>query len=193
MCESNDSPIAGSCHSYEIYTLCASTNSSPLLNHVAHMRFIPHRVLATQWKIYLDVLTGHHESNFLQLRWLHELLWQLPPMWCYYIDDLLSNLSLLVNSLQISIPCPEFCSTSDFFGCCRMDNEMQMDYEEFLSSQRTMLQREGFRIKAVISSQMDALRGPCLGDRIFKLPNPIFGYSMEDHAENPKSKLLQPV
>ncbi|KAI3458600.1 hypothetical protein Pfo_015263 [Paulownia fortunei] len=65
----------------------------------------------------------------------------------------------------------------------RMDNEMKMDYQEFLSRQRIMLQREGFRIKAVISSQMDALRGPCLGDRIFKLPNPIFRYGMEDHDE----------
>ncbi|KAL7107701.1 hypothetical protein ACP275_06G071100 [Erythranthe tilingii] len=61
----------------------------------------------------------------------------------------------------------------------RMDNEMQVDYEEFLSRQRNMLQREGFRIKGVISSQMDALRGPYLGERIFKIPNPIFRYSDE--------------
>lgn len=54
-----------------------------------------------------------------------------------------------------------------------------MNHEEFLSRQRTMLQREGFRIKAVISSQIDALRGPYLGDRIFKLPNPIFRHTVE--------------
>ncbi|KAH6827192.1 hypothetical protein C2S53_000712 [Perilla frutescens var. hirtella] len=68
----------------------------------------------------------------------------------------------------------------------RMDNEMKIDYEEFLSKQRSMLQRDGFRIKAVISSQMDTLRGPCLGDRIFKLPYPIFRHGMEGYGENQK-------
>lgn len=63
-----------------------------------------------------------------------------------------------------------------------MDSETQIDYEEYLSRQRRRLQRDGFRVKAVISSRMDALRGPCLGDRIFKLPHPIFSYSMEDHG-----------
>lgn len=66
----------------------------------------------------------------------------------------------------------------------RMDNEMHIDYEEFISRQRSMLQNEGFRIKAVISSQMDTLRGPCLGDRVVKLPNPIFRHAMEGRGEN---------
>ncbi|KAL8539155.1 hypothetical protein ACS0TY_000956 [Phlomoides rotata] len=56
----------------------------------------------------------------------------------------------------------------------RMDSETQIDNEEYLSRERKRVEREGFRIKGVISSQMDALRGPCLGDRIFKLPYPIF-------------------
>ncbi|GFP86309.1 uncharacterized protein at2g39920 [Phtheirospermum japonicum] len=66
----------------------------------------------------------------------------------------------------------------------RKETEMQVDFQEFLSRQRIIMQRDGSRIIAVISSQMDALRGPCLGDRIFKLPSPMFSYSTEDHAES---------
>lgn len=62
---------------------------------------------------------------------------------------------------------------------------MQIDYEEFISRRRNMMQREGFRIKGVISSQMDTLR-PCLVDRIFKLPYPILRYNMEGDGENQK-------
>ena len=63
---------------------------------------------------------------------------------------------------------------------------MHIDYEEFLSRERRKLQEEGFRVKGVISSQMDSLRGPCLGDRIFKLPYPILGHGAKAHAENQK-------
>ncbi|KAK4480291.1 hypothetical protein RD792_013360 [Penstemon davidsonii] len=70
----------------------------------------------------------------------------------------------------------------------RRDNEMQIDFQEFLSRQRTTLQRDGLRIIAVISSQMDALKGPCLGKRVFKLPNPIFGYSSQNGGENQLQK-----
>ncbi|KAL3838384.1 hypothetical protein ACJIZ3_022975 [Penstemon smallii] len=70
----------------------------------------------------------------------------------------------------------------------RRDNEMQMHFEEFLSRQRTTLQRNGFRIMAVISSQMDALKGPCLGKRVFKLPNRIFRYGCQDDDENQLQK-----
>ncbi|KAK6122082.1 hypothetical protein DH2020_044174 [Rehmannia glutinosa] len=66
----------------------------------------------------------------------------------------------------------------------RNENEMQVDFHEFLSRQRVMLQRDGVQIIAVISSQMDALRGPCLGDRVFKLPSPMFRYSTENHVES---------
>ncbi|XP_042013449.1 uncharacterized protein At2g39920-like isoform X1 [Salvia splendens] len=68
----------------------------------------------------------------------------------------------------------------------RKDNEMHIDYEEFLSRERSKLHQEGFRVKGVISSQMDSLRGPCLGDRIFKLPYPILGHGAKGHAENQK-------
>ncbi|KAI3470842.1 hypothetical protein Pfo_027505 [Paulownia fortunei] len=66
----------------------------------------------------------------------------------------------------------------------RKENEMQTGFQEFLSRERIILQREGLRLIAVISSQMDALRGPCLGDRIFKLPSPMFRYSTEYHVES---------
>lgn len=61
---------------------------------------------------------------------------------------------------------------------------MHTEYEEFLSRERSMLQKEGFRIRGVISSQMDTLRGPCLGDRVFKLPYPIVREGVEGHGEN---------
>ncbi|PIN10151.1 Acid phosphatase [Handroanthus impetiginosus] len=54
----------------------------------------------------------------------------------------------------------------------RKDNKM--NFQEYLSRERSMLQRQGLRIIAVISSHMDALRGPFLGNHVFKLPNPIF-------------------
>lgn len=66
----------------------------------------------------------------------------------------------------------------------RKDDEMQIDYEEFVSRERIKLQQEGFRIKGVISSQMDTLRGPCLGDRLFKLPYPIFRADAGGHGES---------
>ncbi|CAA2934577.1 Hypothetical predicted protein [Olea europaea subsp. europaea] len=65
----------------------------------------------------------------------------------------------------------------------RMDNETQMDSQHF-SRHRTKLQKEGFRITALISSQMDAARGPCIGERIFKLPTPMFNYKAEDYVES---------
>lgn len=66
----------------------------------------------------------------------------------------------------------------------RMDNETQMDSQKHFSRQRTALQNKGFRIIATISSQMDAVRGPCLGECIFKLPTPMFNYKMEDYVES---------
>ncbi|CAA3015318.1 Hypothetical predicted protein [Olea europaea subsp. europaea] len=66
----------------------------------------------------------------------------------------------------------------------RTDSETQMDSQKHFSRQRTALQNEGFRIIATISSQMDAVRGPCLEERIFKLPTPMFSYKMEDNVES---------
>ncbi|KAA8534115.1 hypothetical protein F0562_031692 [Nyssa sinensis] len=65
----------------------------------------------------------------------------------------------------------------------RLDDEMQMDSREYFSRRRTEMQNAGFRIRSVVSSQMDALSGPCLGKRIFKLPNPFY-YNIEDYIES---------
>ncbi|KAJ0045058.1 hypothetical protein Pint_06427 [Pistacia integerrima] len=56
----------------------------------------------------------------------------------------------------------------------RLDDEMQMDSHEYLSRRRAILQKDGFRITGLISSQMDALMGQTLGQRVFKLPNPLY-------------------
>ncbi|KAF8397345.1 hypothetical protein HHK36_016258 [Tetracentron sinense] len=65
----------------------------------------------------------------------------------------------------------------------RLDNETQIENQEYFSRRRAELQNQGFRITSVISSQMDALTGPCLGKRIFKLANPIY-YKLELHIES---------
>ncbi|XP_059666369.1 uncharacterized protein At2g39920 [Cornus florida] len=70
----------------------------------------------------------------------------------------------------------------------RVDDEMQMDTFEYFSRRRTELQKEGFRVMTVFSSQMDALTGPCLGKRVFKIPNPIY-YNVEHRVE--RTKLLK--
>lgn len=51
---------------------------------------------------------------------------------------------------------------------------MQMDTHEYFSRKRAAIQKEGFQIRAAISSQMDVLTAPCSGERIFKLPNPMY-------------------
>lgn len=58
-----------------------------------------------------------------------------------------------------------------------------MDLPEYFSVGRTILQKEGFRIVAVISSQMDALTGSSLGRRVFKLPNPNFYFQTGHYTE----------
>lgn len=79
----------------------------------------------------------------------------------------------------ISMGCPGWSSL-----IMRKENEMQMSFQEYISGQRIILQREGLRIVAVISSRMDALRGPYLGNRMFKFPSPMFRHSMENHVES---------
>lgn len=64
----------------------------------------------------------------------------------------------------------------------RSDDELQMESWEYISRRRVELHNQGFRIASVISSQMDALTGPCLGKQNFKLLNPIF-YMMEQHIK----------
>lgn len=70
----------------------------------------------------------------------------------------------------------------------RLDEEMQMNTHEYFSKRRTAMQEEDFRIAGVISSRMDALTGPYLGKRIFKLPNLSF-YNLEGYTETRKISL----
>ncbi|KAI3988826.1 hypothetical protein MKX01_016397 [Papaver californicum] len=56
----------------------------------------------------------------------------------------------------------------------RTDEEMKMETWEYLAGRRKELNNQGFRIKSVISSKMEALTGPCLGTRNFKLVDPIY-------------------
>ncbi|KAF5752546.1 hypothetical protein HS088_TW01G00461 [Tripterygium wilfordii] len=62
----------------------------------------------------------------------------------------------------------------------RLDDEMRLESREYFSSRRALLLKEGFRLSAIISSQMDALTGQYLGKGIFKLPNPIY-FSFEQN------------
>lgn len=64
----------------------------------------------------------------------------------------------------------------------RQENEMQKNTREFFSQRREVMQKEGFRIKGIISSQINALTGPYLGKRVFKLPNPFY-YSFENYIK----------
>ncbi|GAV56801.1 Acid_phosphat_B domain-containing protein [Cephalotus follicularis] len=56
----------------------------------------------------------------------------------------------------------------------RLDTEMQMNSQDYFSKRGAALQKGGFRINGVISSQMDAFMGPSLGECMFKLPNPTY-------------------
>uniref|UniRef100_A0A1D1YSC9 Uncharacterized protein At2g39920 n=1 Tax=Anthurium amnicola TaxID=1678845 RepID=A0A1D1YSC9_9ARAE len=51
----------------------------------------------------------------------------------------------------------------------RSGNEVPMENWEFISSRRVALHNQGFIIASVISSRMDALTGPRMGKRNFKL------------------------
>ncbi|KAJ4977956.1 hypothetical protein NE237_008736 [Protea cynaroides] len=65
----------------------------------------------------------------------------------------------------------------------RSDDELQLKSWEYFSRRRANLQKQGFRITSVISSQLDALTGPCLGKRNFKLANPIY-YRIKESIES---------
>ncbi|KAL6123613.1 hypothetical protein ACLB2K_076134 [Fragaria x ananassa] len=65
----------------------------------------------------------------------------------------------------------------------RSEAELHMDSSDYFSRRRATMQREGFRIMSIISSHMDALRGPLLGKRIFKLPNPLY-HNLEHQIED---------
>ncbi|KVI04879.1 hypothetical protein Ccrd_016793 [Cynara cardunculus var. scolymus] len=54
----------------------------------------------------------------------------------------------------------------------RSDEEMKIDTRKYFFKQKAIMQAKGYHIRAVISSRMDALVGPFIGTRVFKLPNP---------------------
>ncbi|KAL3523938.1 hypothetical protein ACH5RR_016772 [Cinchona calisaya] len=56
----------------------------------------------------------------------------------------------------------------------RADDELQMDSQEYFSRRRNIIQKQGFRTVAAISSQLDFLTGSGMGGLNFKLPNIIF-------------------
>lgn len=64
--------------------------------------------------------------------------------------------------------------TSSGQWLCRSDHELRMESWEYISKRRVALHDQGFRITSVISSQMDALTGPCLGKQNFKFSNPTY-------------------
>lgn len=70
----------------------------------------------------------------------------------------------------------------------RSDNEIEIDSREYFSRRTVAMQKAGFRISGVISSQMDALTSVSLGHRVFKLPNPVY-YNFEHHTGN--SRVLE--
>ncbi|KAI3857458.1 hypothetical protein MKW92_033095 [Papaver armeniacum] len=57
----------------------------------------------------------------------------------------------------------------------RTNEEMKLETWEYLARRRKELNNQGFRIRSVISSKMEALTGPCSGTRNFKLADPIYG------------------
>ncbi|KAF9674641.1 hypothetical protein SADUNF_Sadunf10G0148000 [Salix dunnii] len=65
----------------------------------------------------------------------------------------------------------------------RSDNEIEIDSREYFSRRMVAMQKAGFRISGVISSQMDALTSASLGQRVFKLPNPVY-YNLKHHTGN---------
>ncbi|KAH7657076.1 Acid phosphatase protein [Dioscorea alata] len=63
----------------------------------------------------------------------------------------------------------------------RSDDEVAMENWKFISERRVRLHNQGVHISSVISSQMDALTGPCLGQRNFKLAHPIHHRTEQPH------------
>ncbi|KAK1364969.1 LIM domain-containing family protein [Heracleum sosnowskyi] len=64
----------------------------------------------------------------------------------------------------------------------RLDDEMLMSTSTYISGRRKLMERQHFRIKAVISSQMDALSDQPMSYRAFKIPNPVY-FNTLHHTE----------
>lgn len=56
----------------------------------------------------------------------------------------------------------------------RSEDELHMDIQTFKSKQRLYLENLGFRIKGVIGDQWSDISGPAVGNRTFKMPNPLY-------------------
>ncbi|CAI9091635.1 OLC1v1026708C1 [Oldenlandia corymbosa var. corymbosa] len=64
----------------------------------------------------------------------------------------------------------------------RVDDEMPLDSQEYISRKKTAIQKQGFRIVGAISSQMDFVAGPIMRGLNFKLPNIMWISKREHHV-----------
>eukprot|EP00250_Pteridium_aquilinum_P005101 c15245_g1_i2 orf=484-1431(+) len=60
------------------------------------------------------------------------------------------------------------------FLILRSDDEAGMTAQEYKSSKRVQLEKQGYEIKAVLGDQWSDITGPATGARTFKLPNLIY-------------------
>lgn len=65
----------------------------------------------------------------------------------------------------------------------RMDDEMEMDNREYISRRRSIIQKQGLRIVAAISSQLDILTSFHAESQNFKLPNLMYSHKMNHEME----------
>ncbi|KAK3031027.1 hypothetical protein RJ639_035058 [Escallonia herrerae] len=136
------------------------------------------------------------DYNFCKIYAMHAELNSLSadsvPAFCNDVAVRSIEKGLYMKDLNLTVSMAE-----GYFGNVKpLDDGLDvvlMDVDDFSSDpcdnvalllrRRTAIQEEGFRIASVIGSQMEALTGPSLGKRIFKLPNPIY-YDVEYHNES---------
>lgn len=78
----------------------------------------------------------------------------------------------------LSIGCGDWASL-----IMRMDDEMEMDNREYISRRRSIIQKQGLRIVAAISSQLDILTSVAAESQNFKLPNLMYSHKMNHEIE----------
>ncbi|KAJ7964034.1 Acid phosphatase-like protein [Quillaja saponaria] len=77
----------------------------------------------------------------------------------------------------------------------REDDE-DINTHEYFHRQRAIIQRDGFCIKAVISSHMDALTLPGSGVKNFKLPDPVsdkFEHQTKSYSDQKRKRKKRPI
>lgn len=57
---------------------------------------------------------------------------------------------------------------------CRSAGYRGQSAVEFKSAVRRRLAEEGYRIRGNVGDQWSDLQGDCAGDRVFKVPNPMY-------------------